>query len=381
MLNTVYCHFKQLGRFLRLVLVLPIVIFSHLATAGTVDEKVVAADLVFEGVVVDVQTRFSERESENDPAIPYRFVTYQVNRVLKGNYQQAQLSLRFLGGESENGQVLLIPGQPLFDVGDHDLLMVKGNNRYPCPLVGCAQGRYRYLGGMVVNELGQRIYLDANGQIVMGEKIENEELTTNQLSENVSIETKEVNEIDPEEVTNISEDYPSAVTADPAGFAENVNEKIHQNLSEEQLANLPEFQSSDPDQPFTDETYGNKGSSASQPPDQGLPANDDMPEDERLERELEAAMLAELEQLNDSPERQEALKSLSKKMEKKYPDFYVQEEGLGVITSARAESSGSSSMAPDTQPAGETGTWGVAVVVLGLIMIALGWFWFRKRQQ
>ena len=57
-----------------------VVLLSTTVNASTVDEKVVAAQLVFEGVVVDVQTRFAERENESDPAVPYRFVTYNINR-------------------------------------------------------------------------------------------------------------------------------------------------------------------------------------------------------------------------------------------------------------------------------------------------------------
>ncbi|MAA60919.1 MAG: hypothetical protein CMK79_12315, partial [Pseudomonadales bacterium] len=239
-----------------------VVLLSTTVNASTVDEKVVAAQLVFEGVVVDVQTRFAERENESDPAVPYRFVTYNINRILKGNYQSDTVTLRFMGGESENGQVLLIPGQPLFDVGDHDLLMVTGNNRYPCPLVQCAQGRYRYLGGMVVNEVGQRIYLDANGQIITGEKIEDEALTTNQLSENVTIETREVSEVGIGEISNVTDTFPDATSTDPAGFAQTVDEKIQMNHTPDQLANLAPFESSDPDQPFVDETYEREGVAA-----------------------------------------------------------------------------------------------------------------------
>lgn len=360
--------------------IFPLLFLSQTAISSTVDEKVKSADFVFQGIVVDVQTRFSERQSESDPAIPYRFVTYEVNRVLKGNYQNNLVTLRFLGGESEDGQVLLIPGQPLFDVGDRDLLMVKGNNRFPCPLVECAHGRYRYLGGMVVNELGQRLYLDANGQIVMGEKIENEDLNTNQLSENVKIETREVNEIDPEETPSVSEQYPNATTADPDGFVEHMDDKIRQNHTEEQLANLPPFESSDPDQPFTDETYEMGGVAAGMPPEQGGEFADDMPEDERIERELEAAILADFEQRNLTPERQKELLALNKAMEQKHPEFYAEEHGVEVIASARAASNNLVA-GPKADRAVDESNWlgwlGLTLVVAG---IGCG-LWYRARRS
>jgi len=319
-----------------LVLSTLVAIFSNPVFASTVDDKIKAADLVFEGTVVNVQTRFSQRDSDSDPAVPYRFVTYQVSRILKGNYQGGELTLRFLGGESDDGQVLLIPGQPLFDVGDHDLLMVSGNNRFPCPLVQCGQGRYRYLGGMVVNELGQRIYLDANGQIVLGEKIENEELTTNKLSDNITIETHEVNETDVGEITNVLDDYPNASSTDPAGFASSVEATVQRNYSAEELANLPEFKSSDPDAPFIDPTYEKAGFVAGQPPEQGGEATADMPEEERLERERDAALQAEREGQPMSPEQAQAAKEYAETMAKLHPEFYAGTADSGVIAAANA---------------------------------------------
>ncbi len=358
-----------------------VVLLSTTVNASTVDEKVVAAQLVFEGVVVDVQTRFAERENESDPAVPYRFVTYNINRILKGNYQSDTVTLRFMGGESENGQVLLIPGQPLFDVGDHDLLMVTGNNRYPCPLVQCAQGRYRYLGGMVVNEVGQRIYLDANGQIITGEKIEDEALTTNQLSENVTIETREVSEVGIGEISNVTDTFPDATSTDPAGFAQTVDEKIQMNHTPDQLANLAPFESSDPDQPFVDETYEREGVAAGQPPEQGGEELESMPEDERLEREMEAAMLAEMDREAMDPARQEELQALNKKMQQLHPDFFAGEMDSGLIAAAHAEGTGQPASAllqnNGVQASGSGYTWGVVMVIL--LLLGGGVFWYRKR--
>lgn len=353
---------------------------SVTAGASTVDEKVVAAQLVFEGVVVDVQTRFAERENESDPAVPYRFVTYNINRILKGNYQNNTVTLRFMGGESEGGQVLLIPGQPLFDVGDHDLLMVNGNNRFPCPLVQCAQGRYRYLGGMVVNELGQRIYLDANGQIIMGETIEDEELTTNKLSENVTIETREVHEVGVGEISNVTDIHPDATTTDPAGFAQNVDEKIQTSHTSEQLANLPPFQSSDPDQPFVDETYEQAGVAAGQPPEQGGEENDAMPTEERLERELEAAMLAEMDQKSLDPELQAEQQALNKKMEQLHPEFFAGKVDTGIISAAHAEEIPLGGQQEEgTKTANSSSFMWIVAIALGLL-VAAG-FWFKRRRS
>jgi hypothetical protein len=367
----------------RLLLVISMLLLFSSAQSvysRTVDEKVVAADFVFEGVVVDVQTRFSKRDSDSDPKIPYRFVTYSIANILKGNYNQALVTLRFLGGESEDGNVLMIPGQPLFDVGDHDLLMVKANNVYPCPLVDCAQGRFRYLGGMVVNELGLRIYLDQNGHIVKGEVIENDELTTNQLSENVTIKRQELSEVDASEIPNIAEDYPEATTADPDSFTNNVDEKIQATHTQEQLTNLPPFQSSDTEAEFVDPTYQTNNAMQASPPElRGEDQDAQMSEDERIERELEQAMQAQSQQNYDSPEYQQALAQLNRKMEKAHPGFYAGDEDSGLIASANAGPHATGQTGGGESPSHTSSAFVLWSILGGIMLMVLAAIWIRRR--
>src|SRR5262249_28290191 len=125
--------------------------------------SLVQADLVFEGVVTNVRYKSSQPASPDDGAMPHTFVTYKVTTVLKP--QQGlpaelggQVTLRFLGGESEtNGRVLDVKEYPMFDVGDHDLLVVERNTRKSCPLVACAEGRYRFFDGLTYDDDGAEI--------------------------------------------------------------------------------------------------------------------------------------------------------------------------------------------------------------------------------
>lgn len=109
------------------------------------------ADLVFQGTVTDITYAASIE------GIPHTFVTYRVEDVLKGSYAAPSLTLRFIGGVKIEGNVmrkLSVSHAPKFESGQQDLLMVKGNTQTQCPLVRCAQGRFRFQEGMVTSEEG-----------------------------------------------------------------------------------------------------------------------------------------------------------------------------------------------------------------------------------
>lgn len=116
------------------------------ASAQTpIDTSLVAfsseADLVFQGTVTDI------KYAPSIEGIPHTFVTYRVEEVLKGAYSAPTLTLRFIGGVKIEGNVmrrLSVSHAPRFETGHHDLLMVKDNTQVQCPLVQCAQGRFRF---------------------------------------------------------------------------------------------------------------------------------------------------------------------------------------------------------------------------------------------
>lgn len=121
------------------------------------------ADLVFQGTVTDIQYATSIE------GIPHTFVTYRVEDVLKGSYGSPTLTLRFIGGVKIEGNVLRklsVSHAPTFEAGQQDLLMVKGNAQTQCPLVRCAQGRFRFQHGMVTNEEGSSLALEPGGEMV-----------------------------------------------------------------------------------------------------------------------------------------------------------------------------------------------------------------------
>lgn len=120
------------------------------------------ADLVFQGTVTGIQYAASVE------GIPHTFVTYRVEDVLKGAYSAPTLTLRFIGGVKIEGNVmrkLSVSHAPRFETGQQDLLMVKGNTQTQCPLVRCAQGRFRFQQGMVTNEEGDVLARDPQGTV------------------------------------------------------------------------------------------------------------------------------------------------------------------------------------------------------------------------
>ncbi len=84
----------------------------------------------------------------------FTFVTYKIIETLRGAPKQ-QITLRFWGGVQEDGTVMTISNYPALDKGDRDVLFVKGNGKYGCPLTQCTQGRFRLIKGNVYSEEGR----------------------------------------------------------------------------------------------------------------------------------------------------------------------------------------------------------------------------------
>ena len=64
--------------------------------------------------------------------MPYTFVTYKVTKVMQGSAGRS-LTLRFAGGADGRGGFVDVTGVPTFEVGDDDILFVKGNGSDGCP--------------------------------------------------------------------------------------------------------------------------------------------------------------------------------------------------------------------------------------------------------
>lgn len=139
----------------------------QISRVNELGEMAEAANLVFRGEVVDVQYRDSQA-TKAQGALPHTFVTFNVREVLHGSNPGETLTLRFLGGRNPSGQVLFISGQPMFDIGDEDILFVEGNGTNECPLVGCSNGRIRMIEGMAYTDDGKSLRRSKAGTIVQG---------------------------------------------------------------------------------------------------------------------------------------------------------------------------------------------------------------------
>lgn len=104
------------------------------------DAIAAAADAVIHGTVIAVDYRMS---ADGDGGLPHAFVTYDVHEVLAGTVESNPLVLRFIGGPDSRGDFLMVGHTPMFDIGNEDILFVRGNGAAGCPLVECEHGRIR----------------------------------------------------------------------------------------------------------------------------------------------------------------------------------------------------------------------------------------------
>ncbi|MCB9529016.1 MAG: hypothetical protein R3F65_07290 [bacterium] len=120
------------------------------------DARILAADAVFEGTIESIRFVDSQAGGALERGVPHTFVTYRVERVFKGRVRGDRVTLRFFGGMDAARDRLLFTSdgvQP--DVGDRDILLVAGNGAAECPIVGCANGRFRLIGESVYDEGGR----------------------------------------------------------------------------------------------------------------------------------------------------------------------------------------------------------------------------------
>jgi hypothetical protein len=140
------------------------------------------ADYIFQGVVTQVDYRLSN----GSPQLPYTFVTFKIEQLLKGQVNQQFVTLRFIGGPNENTKKFLtVSGVPLFDVGERSILFVKDNGQSDCPLVGCQQGRLRIANNQVYTEDGVQILLNNQGKLVYGSLAPLQEARTHKIGETI----------------------------------------------------------------------------------------------------------------------------------------------------------------------------------------------------
>lgn len=142
------------------------------------DEALSQADFVFEGEVTAIEYATSMNNGTGGPdpddiddpgVVAHTFVTYRIIEDLSGNAMGDTVTMRFIGGVDEatgpDYDILELAQAPRFDVGDRDIVLMRGNTELACPLVGCADGRFRILQSprddqpYVFSELAQEVRL------------------------------------------------------------------------------------------------------------------------------------------------------------------------------------------------------------------------------
>jgi hypothetical protein len=150
-------------------------------TVSNLDEALRQADFVFEGEVTAIEYATSmnngtggpDPDDADDPGVvAHTFVTYRITEDFSGNAIGDTVTMRFIGGIDEatgpDYDILELAQAPRFDLGDQDIILMRGNTELACPLVGCADGRFRVLQSpqddqpYIFSELAQEVRLVAD---------------------------------------------------------------------------------------------------------------------------------------------------------------------------------------------------------------------------
>ena len=117
--------------------------YLHATTvvAPSFPELVAEADTIVRARVVEVRAAWADTPQGR---IIKTFVTFAVEKQLKGRGAGAQLTLSFLGGDLD-GESMRVEGMPRFTAGQREILFVSGNGTRFCPLVAMMHGRYHVL--------------------------------------------------------------------------------------------------------------------------------------------------------------------------------------------------------------------------------------------
>lgn len=143
------------------------------------------ADAVVYAQVTDITYGLAELQGNAEGAVPLTWVTVTVLEGLRGGVPGEALTLMFAGGPLPDGSITMPADQPLFDVGDTDVLMVADNGVNGCPLVDCADGRVRVLDGGLYTDSGRALQVDERGQVRRGPRLEHEAVRFNKIGDQV----------------------------------------------------------------------------------------------------------------------------------------------------------------------------------------------------
>lgn len=110
-----------------------------------IDEVAQGAELIFEGKVVEHNVR------ENAAGMIVTYVTFRIEELIKGEYDEPLLELKFTGGRL-GGQIMEISGLRIPSPNEEGIYFVESVNRNLVnPLLGWSQGHY-----LIYEESGER---------------------------------------------------------------------------------------------------------------------------------------------------------------------------------------------------------------------------------
>lgn len=134
-----------------------------------ISDLVDQSDMVFHGTVTDIQYKLSEPAGPENVRVPYTFVTFWLDNLIHGSFAEDQLTLRFIGGLNEESKRYMAASiVPQFDLGDEEIMFVKGNTQSISPLVQNRSGRLRIVDGRIYTDTGRAVTLNDSGVLGIG---------------------------------------------------------------------------------------------------------------------------------------------------------------------------------------------------------------------
>lgn len=139
------------------------------AAAADLNELAAASRFVVHSRVSKVEYTMSEA-AKGQPAVPHTVVTFDVVKPLLGSAGAASFTLRFIGGPDGRGRFMQASNVPVFQLGNEDILFVRGNGSQGCALAGCIDGRFRVLNGLMYDGTGAPVQrIDGNNVVAGGQ--------------------------------------------------------------------------------------------------------------------------------------------------------------------------------------------------------------------
>lgn len=124
------------------------------------------ANLVVVGQVTRIEYRALPSADNGEGLVPHTFVTYAIEKVVRGSAPGPEITLRIIGGPDGRGRFLAVSRVPVVQQGDRDLLFIENTADPSCPFVECEKGRFRILRDRVHDSQGAPVQSIAQGKIV-----------------------------------------------------------------------------------------------------------------------------------------------------------------------------------------------------------------------